>query len=163
MMTETEPRLLIKCSCAKDTWKISRAFRGVRTSSGCRQAWLSNCSSSGSNSRRQRPSSSVWLHYPCPSNIKVFLVCPRTEGRGPPDPPVCSRESGPLGPLKSVERALPPQIAKSSSSTPEQNAEALRISRLLTMMSVPVRCFQRLVIGLFILSSPVCSSWITSR
>lgn len=53
-------------------------------------------------------------------------------------------------------------MAKSSWSC-GLKAAARSMSKELTRIKVPVRCFQRLVMGFFILSSPVCSSWITSR
>lgn len=44
-----------------------------------------------------------------------------------------------------------------------QKAALRRVSRQLTSISVPVRCFHLLVMGFLILSRPRWSSWITSR
>lgn len=44
-----------------------------------------------------------------------------------------------------------------------QKAALRRVSRQLTSISVPVRCFHLLVMGFLILSRPWWSSWITSR
>lgn len=66
------------------------------------------------------------------------------------------------GPQGSSRPGAPVQITKSSWSA-GLKAAARRMSRVFTRMRVPVRCFQRLVMGFFILSRPVCSSWMTSR
>lgn len=85
----------------------------------------------------------------------------------PPSPAPCDGRGHPGQTDGAVPRAAvgvkePTQITKSSWST-GLKAAALRMSREFTRIRVPVRCFQRLVMGFFILSRPMWSSWMTSR
>lgn len=102
--------------------------------------------------RKHMIGNSLQKPYPHPPH-------PAIRERGTP-PPVMG-EVGPAVLDLEVE-VSPIQITRSSGSG-GLKAAARSTSRELTRMSVPVRCFQRLVTGFFMRSRPVCSSCRTSR